>query len=304
MPEPLPGPVAAAAHIVATRLGLDAAAAQPLRVHDAATLLLPTDHVVVRLVPESEEAVARAGRAVHLTGWLARQNFPTIRPAAGEPIEAAGYVATIWHQVPNHPPGSPTTVNTTLGRLLRDLHTLPTPPVELPTADPLARLRAAIRLDATRPQPALDRNETAFLRDRVDELVERYAGMSFPLGSGLIHNDAHPGNLIPDPASRHGYLLTDWEGASIGPRELDVVLVGAPGSRFGDLEHERIAFTDAYGYDIAAWPDYQILRDIRDLHSLAAYIRTGSRKPAALAELHRRIASLCSNDRTIKWTAA
>ncbi len=300
MLESLPEPVAAA-HIVAARLGFDAAAAQPLRVHDAVTLLLPADHVVVRLVPESEEAVQRAARAVHLTGWLARQDFPTVRPAAGEPIEAAGYVATIWREVPSHPAGSPTIVNAALGRLLRDLHTLPSPPVELPTADPLARLRAAMRLDVTRPQPALDRDETAFLHVRVDELTERYTSMSFPLGSGLIHNDAHPGNLIPNPASRHGHLLTDWEGASIGPRELDVVLVGAPGSRFGDPEHERLAFTNAYGYDIAAWPDYQTLRDIRDLHSLAAYIRTGNRKPAAVAELHRRIASLRSNDRTVRW---
>jgi len=109
--------------------------------------------------------------------------------------------------------------------------------------------------------------------------------MRFPLGSGQIHNDAHPGNLVPDPTSRHRYLLTDWEGACIGPRELDVVLVGAPGSRFGDPDHERLAFTRVYGYDIATWPEHQPLRDIRDLHSLAAYIRTGTRKPAALAQL-------------------
>ena len=36
-------------------------------------------------------------------------------------------------------------------------------------------------------------------------------------------------------------------------------LVGSPGSRFGDPEHERLAFTDAYGYDIAGWPAYQTL---------------------------------------------
>nr|MDT0658796.1 aminoglycoside phosphotransferase family protein [Micromonospora sp. DSM 115978] len=303
MPEPLPALVAAAAHTVARRLGFKTDEVQPLRVHDAATLLLPAEHLVLRLVPESQEAVARARRAVQLTGWLAMQDFPTIRPAADEPLETATYVVTVWHEVPAHPRGSPVAVNTALGRLLRELHTLPVPPVELPSADPLARVRAALHLDASRTEPVLSRDDFAFLHGRVEGLAQRYTEMQFPLGSGLIHNDAHPGNLLPDPSSRHDYRLADWEGACLGPRELDIVLVGAPGSRFGDPDHERLAFTAAYGYDIADWPDYQALRDIRDLHSLAAYIRTSIRTPAALTELRRRVASLRDDDRTIQWVA-
>src|SRR4051812_32119933 len=94
------------------------------------------------------------------------------------------------------------------------------------------------------------------------------------LGIGLIHNDAHPGNLLPDPAELHGYVMTDWDGASIGPRELDVILVGAPGSR---------------------------LRDIRDLHSLAGHIRAAPHKPAALAELRTRVRSPRDDDLTVRW---
>lgn len=303
MRDLLPQPITIATHAVARRLGLDAGQARPLRVHDAATVALPQDHVVIRLVPQSQEAEARARRAVRLTGWLATQSFPTIRPAVPEPIEAEGYVATVWQEVAPHPLDTPVTVNRALGRVLRTLHTMPPPPVDLPTADPLGRLRAALRLDAARPEPALRPDEATFLQTRIDDLATQYAAMGFPLGSGLIHNDAHPGNLLPDPTSPYGYLLTDWEGACIGPRELDVVLVGAPGSRFGDSDDERLAFTNAYGYDVAAWPSYQTLRDIRDLHSLAAYVRTGPRKPAALAELRRRLSSLRDNDRTVRWTA-
>jgi aminoglycoside phosphotransferase (APT) family kinase protein len=303
MPEPLPARVDAAVRAVASQLGLAADHARPLRMHDAATLLLPADHVVLRLVPDTGDTRARASRAVQLTAWLATQHFPAIRPAADTPIEVDRYVATLWHEVPATPCGTPVEVNTALGRLLHVLHALPATPVALPTADPLARLRAALRLDAARPEPVLTSEETAFLHGRVDELADRYAAMSFPLGSGLIHNDAHPGNMIADPSTRHGYVLTDWEGACIGPRELDVVLVGAPGSRFGDPEHERLAFTAGYGYDIADWPLYQELRDIRDLHSLAAYIRASTSKPATLIELHRRISSLQDDDRTIQWAA-
>jgi aminoglycoside phosphotransferase (APT) family kinase protein len=303
MPEPLPAQVDAAVRAVAGQLGFAADDARPLRMHDAITLLLPVDHVVVRLVPDTGDAQVRASRAVRLTAWLATKDFPTIRPLATTPIEVDTYVATVWHELPATAPGTPVEVNTALGRLLRELHALPATPVDLPTADPLARLRAALRLDAARPEPVLTSEETAFLHGRVDELADRYAAMSFPLGSGLIHNDAHPGNLVADPSSRHGYALTDWEGACIGPRELDVVLVGAPGSRFGDPEHERLAFTAGYGYDIAGWRSFQDLRDIRDMHSLAAYIRASPSKPATAFELHRRISSLRDDDRTIQWAA-
>lgn len=287
---------------VARQLGLDDRRALPLRIHDAATVLLPEAHVVVRLVPAVEEAVTRARRAVRLTEWLASQGFPAIRPASPDVVEVGGYVVSVWHEVATRPAGSRVETNAVLGRLLRELHELPPPPMDLPDADPLRRLRAALRLDAARPQPVLDRDDTLFLRQRVVELASRYATMSFPLGSGLIHNDAHPGNMIPTSGSRHGYVLADWEGACHGPRELDVVLVGAPGSRFGDPENERAAFSQGYGYDIGAWPDHQVLRDIRDLHSLAAYIRASIRRPAVLAELRLRIASI-RGDRYTRWTA-
>jgi hypothetical protein len=236
MPEPLPAQVDAAVRAVAGQLGFAADDARPLRMHDAITLLLPVDHVVVRLVPDTGDAQVRASRAVRLTAWLATKDFPTIRPLATTPIEVDTYVATVWHELPATAPGTPVEVNTALGRLLRELH-------------------------------------------------------------------AHPGNLVADPSSRHGYALTDWEGACIGPRELDVVLVGAPGSRFGDPEHERLAFTAGYGYDIAGWRSFQDLRDIRDMHSLAAYIRASPSKPATAFELHRRISSLRDDDRTIQWAA-
>lgn len=294
---------AAAAREVARELGLQPDEVMPLRVHDAATLLFPADRLVLRLVPQSNEALDRASRAVRLTSWLAAQGFPTNRPAFDRVIVTHGYVATVWHEVSAHPVGSPLVLNLALGRLLRDLHALPAPPITLPTGDPLARLRAALRLDSTRARPLLDQDEANYLGHRVEELTARYAAMDFPLGSGLIHNDAHFGNLIAEPASRHGFLLTDWEGAAVGPRELDVVLVGAPGSRFGDTDDERLAFVAGYGHDIAAWPDYQILRDIRDLHSLAAYIRSGPDKPPVATELHRRIHSLRADDRTVRWVS-
>jgi aminoglycoside phosphotransferase (APT) family kinase protein len=299
----MPEPASAAVRALGQQLGLHTDDARPLRLHDASTLLLPRHHLVVRLSSASEETSARALTALRLTAWLSAQTFPTVRPAITHPIRVAGYVATLWHEIPPQPPPEATQANTALGHMLRHLHTLPTPPIPLPPADPLARLRAALDLDTHRPDPVLAPIDSTFLRERVDDLQAHYAAMQFPLGIGLIHNDAHPGNLLPDPSNRYRFVLTDWESACIGPREMDIVLVGAPGSRFGDTDNERTAFTTAYGYDIATWPECSILRDIRDLHSLAGHIRAAPHSPAAHAELHNRIASLRNDDRTIRWKA-
>jgi aminoglycoside phosphotransferase (APT) family kinase protein len=151
--------------------------------------------------------------------------------------------------------------------------------------------------------PVLADDERAFLTERMAVLGEAFAALAPPLGRGLIHNDAHIDNLLVAERSSYGYVLGDWDGASWGPREIDLVQEGAPGNRFGESEELRQAFSRAYGYDIADWPGWRTLRDLRDLHSLAAYIRTAPSKLAAQAELKNRLDSLRSGDRTIIWRA-
>jgi aminoglycoside phosphotransferase (APT) family kinase protein len=110
--------------------------------------------------------------------------------------------------------------------------------------------------------------------------------------SALSGRHAHIGNLLVSASSPYGYVLADWGSARWGPREIDLVLEGAPGNRFGESAELRTAFADAYGYDIARWDGWRVLRDARDLHSLAAYIRTAPSQPVAAIELSRRLASL------------
>jgi aminoglycoside phosphotransferase (APT) family kinase protein len=302
MPEPLGTPEAEALRTIGERLGIDIRNARPLRVHDARTILLPHEGLVIRLTTASDEAHDRALKATRLTSWLATQDFPTVLPAASGPLLLDGYIATAWRAV-SGTNGGALKAHQVLGRLLRALHSLPTVPFALPIADPLARLRSALRVDADRTTPVLDADSHDYLDHQIHQLDAAYRALRFPLGVGLIHNDAHPGNLLPDAGSPYGYVLTDWESACTGPREMDLILTGAPGSRFGDTEAERIAFVSGYDYDIAAWPGYTILRDIRDLHSLASHIRAAPHHPGSLAELHARVSSLREDDRTIRWRA-
>jgi len=168
----------------------------------------------------------------------------------------------------------------------------------VPRYRPLHRLREALAIDQARPHPILSAADRVLLAERARALVDQFSATDFPLGTGLVHADAHRENLV-----RHnsGWVLIDWDQTCIGPRELDL-LTGLP-DHFHEPETDRTAFLTAYGYDLTQWPRWMLLRDIAELHSLASYIRLGPTKPAAAAELDKRMYSVRSGDRSVRWQA-
>ncbi|GHF93352.1 hypothetical protein GCM10017567_04990 [Amycolatopsis bullii] len=59
----------------------------------------------------------------------------------------------------------------------------------------------------------------------------------------------------------------------------------------------------AYGYHILDSPGWPLRRDITEPHALGAYVRLAPGKPAAAAELHHRVHSLRTGDRSARWHA-
>jgi aminoglycoside phosphotransferase (APT) family kinase protein len=278
--------------------GADPVGAQLLHQRSNAVFLLPSDQLVVRLAPDTPLRRRRAQTCIDVTSWLESQPEPVaLAPVPGEqPVIAAGAVATFWPQRPTTPPAS----LTDLAVLLRRLHTLPVPQFPVPRYQPLQRLFEALDLDYERPRPTLATNDRAWLLDRARTLVTTFTATTFPLGDGLVHADAHSENLVRDPS--HGsWLLIDWDGTCLGPRELDL-LTGIP-DHFHEPEADRRRFLAAYGYDILDWPGWTLLRDITELHALSAYIRLASSKSAAATELHHRVRSLRTGDRAARWHA-
>ena len=283
------------------RRGLDATGAEVLRLHGSGIYHLPRENLVGRVLPATEVDRRRITTALAVTTWLADRDFACIRPASGDLTEVGGCLVSFWHYLPQ-PPRTGRGPSTVMGTLLRELHALPRPPFTLPPVVPLARLERALARDATRPQPVLADAQRRYLEERVIQVGAAYDALEFPLGLGLIHNDAHVGNLLVDPRSPIGYVLGDWDGAGLGPRETDLVPEGAPGDRFGRTEEERRGFCTAYGYDLAHWPGWRTLRELRDIHALASHIRAAPAKPAARAELELRLASLMTGRRA-PWRA-
>lgn len=263
-----------------------------------AVYYLPTEAIVVRLSNATPTNEARAARVVSLSSWIADRGGPALGPATHpQPVWAAGTIATLWPYLPS--PNIPTAGD--LAGAVRELHHLDAELVDtrppLPEHQPLARLHEALNLDIARDQPVLPTRTREWLLAHTAGLQEAYDTTLTPLGRGLIHADVQLDNLLHDRSGR--WLLIDWDRASYGPRELDLVF--AVPDHFHESDADRAEFSIAYGYDITTWTGWTLIRDVAELHSLASYIRRATTNPAAREELHRRIDSLVNDERHVVW---
>ena len=270
--------------------GLHSSTASVLRQHAASVWLLRDVDIVVRIGRSAE----RAERAVRITHWLHEQGFPAVQPIdIDQPITIDNAAVTFWKHYPQH--GRPAPGAAALGGLLRRLHHVPQPPVTLETYVPLSALGAVLESDTQ-----LSEGDRSWLIDRRMRLLRTYQQLQSELGEGFIHGDAYPGNALWDGDT---VRLGDWDEVARGPRELDLVSTHQ-GERFGRSAAKRQAFTDAYGWDVTVWAGYSTLRDIRELHTLGAYLaRAGRGDATAFAELRYRVATLRAGDRHSLWHA-
>jgi aminoglycoside phosphotransferase len=286
-----PATAEAALDHAAESSGLNAGGAHLIRVFATAVYHLPAADAAARIAPvASPESVTRLATSVRLTRWLAGIGFPTVEPVpVDQPVVSHGCAVTFWRYLPQD---GPEPVPADLGRLLRQLHRLGPPPVPLPVHRPLISVRRAIEFSR-----AIDDEERAWLRDRCAHLLDAYDQLQFVLPAGMIHGDAWRGNLLRDA---HRVVLADWDAASAGPREIDLIPT-VQGVRFGLCEAERDAFVAAYGYDIRDWDGYEILREIRELSTITALLRDGHADAAVSRQLRVRLQSLRVGDEQ-QWT--
>lgn len=265
------------------------------RLHDHATsvFLLATEGIVVRVSPAAQQRSLET--AVALTRWLVTNEFPATEPATiVQPVRYDPFVVTFWRHYPQVCPVKPTSEH--LGALLRSLHALPSPPVGLPEYLPLTSLKPALE-----GSTFLEEVQREWLMQRRAELLRAYDELDFPLGRGHIHGDAYPGNTLWEGI---GVRLGDWDEAAFGPREIDLANT-FQGVRFGRTHQELDDFSRAYGYDIRTWTGLPVLCEIRDLHTLGAYIRRADHgDEAAQEQLCYRISTLMNRSDSARWEAA
>lgn len=242
----------------------------------------------VDYLPDVETEVAAAR-------WLESVAFPVVRLAgpAAQPLVADGRVITFWELVSERADYG---TLSELASLLRRLHALEPPPsLVLPDLRPFSRVDA--RIDGA----DLAEADRVFLRGRLAELRERYAGLEFALPAGPVHGDANVGNILRRQSDGVAVLI-DLDGFASGPREWDLVLTAMYFERFGwHTPQEYRDFVTGYGFDVLDWPGYPVLRDVRELLMVAWLAQNTGESPVLAAEFAKRMADLRGPDGPRDW---
>ncbi|MFB4284971.1 phosphotransferase [Nonomuraea sp. MTCD27] len=254
--------------------------------------------VRLRHAPGNAAVLERVRAALRITAWLGKHGFPTVKPAAlDQPLSIDGWVATAWHYVTSTTETRPRPQH--LAQILRHLHRMDAP-LTAPKIQPLGTLRADLAADGHHgpAESVLTAAQQAWLLDRCSSVEAAYAELDPPLGYGLIHGDAHTGNLFADGTR---WLLGDWDSIANGPRLQDLVPTMIGHRRFGRPHTFCTSFCLIYGIDpdVEHHPAAHILRAAREIRSLAAYIRSGDR-PDIRTELQHRLGSLIDGTPT-RW---
>ncbi|MFD5658661.1 aminoglycoside phosphotransferase family protein [Streptomyces hirsutus] len=258
-------------------VGLDPRGAEPIRLAENQIWRLPGPRVIVRIARRGQTAAAL--REVRVARWLAENHMPTVHLAGvGQPVEAGGRPVTFWEELPPHEHGS----HTEVAQLLKRLHALPVPDVELGYLDPFVRISE--RLEAATTLTDTDRG---WLKRLHQELATAWQERLPGRPECAVHGDAWPGNLIH---TAEGPLMIDLERFSLGPPEWDLVSTAVRARTTGAITSaEYDEFCAAYGYDVTDWAGYPILAGARELRMVTYAAQHAASNPEWADQAQHRV---------------
>jgi Ser/Thr protein kinase RdoA (MazF antagonist) len=241
-------------------------------------------------------------RQIDLANWLAERAYPVNRPIAELSLQDLdGAVASFWEWIDEdrerqvHLPD--------LARLLRTLHGLldeyPAA-ADFPRWDPFdeieQRLRA-LELEAGGwpDQAQLDLFRDWSLRNR-DEL----GAVDWALPGGLIHGDAHVGNVLT--AGNGTDVIIDLDAVAQGCREWDLVPTAVSQLRFRATPDSLESFTAAYGFDLLQWSGWPAMKRTRELY-MTSWLMSVANNDRRREEANHRMRCLTESDEQVTWHA-
>lgn len=297
--ENIHGTARAVLDTAAARLRVPVQDARLLRLHGNASYVLPSAGLVIRIAANAR-MLGPVTASIAVTRWLAGRGFPCTEPAdiSEQPFVISGRVVSAWRYVPTA--DAPELASSEMGQILRDLHAQGDPPYPLPS---LGAPLAAVAAEISQAPDAVPPASRAWLQERIASLRRQWSALEFPRRAGLIHGDAHIGNLMRAASGQP--VLGDWDHVASGPREWDLVQIHYMDRRFGWGGRDGIdAFAAAYGWDIRTWPGLETLIAVREIWGLRPYIRTALDRPSYGRQLAYRLHTLQSGDMQARWELA
>ncbi|MGH4012827.1 MAG: phosphotransferase enzyme family protein [Pseudonocardiaceae bacterium] len=222
---------------------------------------------------------------------------PAVQVHLDGPIVLKNCVVSAWKYYPEMPGAS--TDFREFGRALKNLHLNSAEIADrLPSWNPLAitrhRLQAVSKIGIP-PQWIND------LTRRVDEFEEELSIFEPMLSSGVIHGDAHAGNVLN---SEDGIILIDLDNLSIGPRDADFAPTIVQLRRFDLSVDQWTAFTRGYGLRNSWILHESPLVRLRELFMIVWLLQQYGNSEDVDRELELRMSSLDDKiDNPTKWNA-
>lgn len=271
-------------------LAVDPAGARLLRFTNNAVYELASAPFVVRIVG-STLLRHRVGTVVRVARHFERHDVPAIRllPGLDQPLRVGDHLVTVWWKVPST---GRKARSSDLAALLRQVHALE-PPEGLAEWAPFAAVRARVS-DAEELAPG----DRRFLLERCAEVEAALETLDFPLPRGLVHGDAHTGNVIGGP---DGPVLCDFDSSCVGPPEWDLTPLAVGHERFGDPPARYRLFAERYGFDVTTWSGFPVLRAIRELKLTTSVLPILRSHPSVRDELRKRLDDLRNGRTGARW---
>lgn len=273
----------------AAQVGLSTQGATLIRLGENQIWRLP-DRVVARMARPGQESAA--AKEVQVARWLRQSGIRSIEAVpVAQPVIVGGAPVTFWRELPPHR----RTDLTTLGRTLRRLHALE-PPDFLRPVEPFVRLTE--RLDDAH----LTATDRRWMDAHLADLTRRWDEVAAHLTAGVLHGDAHTGNLVQCESDDEPVVL-DLERFAVGPPEWDLVLTAVEHVTCGWISHSDYQdFVAAYGRDVVDSPSFELLLGIREFRMALFACQLAAATPAFQGQAAERIAGLRGRRGARPWT--
>lgn len=267
--------------------------ARLIRLGENAIFHLADEGLIAR-ISRNRDKLSDAIKELRVAKWLIASDFDTAEPYdLDEPLMVDERPVTFWRYVEHD--GVKATADQ-LGSALRALHDLKPPEsLDLPCHEMFGRVD--VRIESFRQYSEADR---AFLRERVQELREAYAQLSFPLAQCAIHGDAHVANLLR--RTDGGVALIDLESFAYGHPEADLAVTAAEKLMGWHTEEAYAGFVRAYGFDLLDWDGFPTIRAIGELKQTTWLMQNLGHSASTDAEIYRRLDDLRHPGRPRDWT--
>ncbi len=274
-------------------LGLRHEDASLIRLGENAIFHLAQEGLIAR-ISRNRDKLGDAIKELRVAKWLIASDFDTAEPYdLDEPLIVDERPVTFWHYVEHD--SAKATANQ-LGPVLRALHDLKPPEwLDLPCHEMFGRVD--MRIESFHQYSEADR---AFLRERIRELREAYAQLSFPLERCAIHGDAHVANLLRRFDGR--VTLIDLESFAYGHPEADLAVTAAEKLMGWHTDDAYTGFVRAYGFDLLDWDGFPTIRAIGELKQTTWLMQNLGHNASTDAEIYRRLDDLPHPERPRDWT--